>query len=63
MTEMTDEQMLDFLLDLDESGTSVTKWEADFLGNILTNKVRSFSPKQREVIDKLYIRYTGGGTV
>lgn len=61
MSEMTDEQRYDFLLDLDDAGVTVTKREADFLDNILTRTIRSFTEKQRDVIDKMYDKYTGRG--
>lgn len=63
MSEMTDEQRFWFLQDLDEADATVTDWEADFLGNILTNGIRNFTAEQRRSIDQMYDRYTGRGVV
>lgn len=59
MTEITDEQRYDFLIDLDESNESISNWEVDFLDKIVTTEQCDFSPKQRAVIDRMREKYGG----
>ncbi len=51
-----DEDRSDFLRALDNSRHEVNDWEAKFIGSNLDRT--EFTPKQREVIDKLMEKYS-----
>ena len=52
---MTDEVRRSFLDSLDESEAGETDWEANFLDSTMERE--TFSPKQREVIDRMIEKY------
>ena len=55
-TAITNKERREFLNDLDNSHrVEVTDWEAEFLES--TMEQRSFSPKQRVVIDRMIDKY------
>ena len=50
-----DLERVKFLQKLDKSDVDVTDWEAQFIASTLEKTF--FTPKQREVVDKLIDRY------
>lgn len=55
INDWTNKDIVDYLKELDNATVELTQWEADFVESCLKRK--SFSPKQREVVRKLYVKY------
>lgn len=55
INDWTNKDIVDYLKELDNADLELTQWEADFIDSCLRRE--SFSPKQREVIRKLYVKY------
>lgn len=53
--ELTHQDLLDILKELDESEIEVTDWEARFIESNLD--ARTFSRKQKEIITKMWRKY------
>ncbi len=54
---MNNQDMLQFLLDLDRSDVTCSTWEASFIESVLQRGQVTFSPKQKDVIVKLAEKY------
>ena len=55
MADMSDEEMGEFLRDLDKADFEVTEWEAQFIASNLDRDY--FTPKQREAILRMAEKY------
>ena len=55
MVEYTDAQLLDILEEIDQLPAEVTRWEADFIQNILERGIET--DNQRNVIYKMIEKY------
>ena len=55
MVEYTDTQLLDILEEIDQLPAEVTRWEADFIQNILERGIET--DNQRNVIYKMIEKY------
>ena len=53
------EDYLDILLTIDQCGVTVSDWEADFISDMIERLQDGggISPKQAEIIDRLYDTY------
>lgn len=57
MSEFTDSDLRQFVLDLDESDQELTEWEEGFVQTIIDSNVTSFTPRQREVLRQMIAKY------
>lgn len=58
LQQEADKERLKFLIRLDQAeNVSVTDWEAHFIESHISKAYVEFSPKQREVVDKMIERY------
>lgn len=40
--------------EIDDKGQGLTKWEIDFIGRLIDEDVHRFSPKQADIINRIY---------
>jgi hypothetical protein len=50
---------LQYLEDIDVGGYEVSKWEADFLDNMLRARPQQMSEKQQETVRRMVEKYLG----
>lgn len=53
----TDEEIIGYLIDLDESDADCTAWECDFLENVAYGRRKTLTDKQREVSIQILRKY------
>lgn len=57
MSQLTDVERRQFILDLDESDLELTDWEVGFISSILIKGTTLFTERQVEVINQMISKY------
>lgn len=55
--ELSDQELLEILYEIDQKSGNVSQWEASFIESNLERDQASFSPKQRDIIYKMMEKY------